>query len=605
MQRFKPSMRFKVFGLVAGAVTVSLFCFIYLGNSLVVRDKTSYIYDFNLTQVAAVTSQLQSQLERNRDFLSLASKIPNSASSVSDSVLKSMGIETLFVLRSAENRFQITYKRGSHITQAEKALNNLGWTPNTFSSSSFQLGYRVDGLIPIGGRGDETSSNGNYFFALMSFAPIQVNQQESPFGFFVTDEMGNILVSKTTKNTMAESELPSLLTNLGKLSFESGVTDWGNQGTEYVVAYHRIPKTKLLVTGTIPKKVAFASAQALVNRSLVLGVSILFIALGFALFFVRTLTQYLRELWRATQGVAKGDFSQRVDIQGLSNDELGDLATSFNAMASKIDDLISQTAENARMEKELETAKETQRRYFPAKGFQRGKISLTGRLLPAAECAGDWWHYAEIDDILVGVIGDVTGHGVASALTTAAAHSAFLLALDKLRAKPLDISGTLKYILQDLNSAIFGSTHGEATMTLFAVAIDLKTGKLGAVNAGHCSPFLIKGKTGEAETIQGEKCESLGTSASVEVKVELHKLEPGDALFFYTDGVLEPRESDGKRMSRLTLRNTCVQLVKERGPKADALCESFVQSFLKFYGGEAVDRPDDVTLMVAAYQKSA
>ena len=86
-------------------------------------------------------------------------------------------------------------------------------------------------------------------------------------------------------------------------------------------------------------------------------------------------------------------------------------------MAGKIDELMIQTAE---------TAQEVQARFFTQAKLQLDQLSLYGQYIPASECAGDGWHYAQVGDELLVVVGNATGHGVSAALVTAAAHAILL-----------------------------------------------------------------------------------------------------------------------------------------------------------------------------------
>src|SRR5688572_26299642 len=123
------------------------------------------------------------------------------------------------------------------------------------------------------------------------------------------------------------------------------------------------------------------------------------------------------------------------------------------------------------MEKELEVARTIQETLVPPSDtVDRKFVKIAGYFQPASQCGGDWWTYHDLKDgkVLV-VIGDVTGHGVPSAMITAAAKAA----CDVARAvNNEDVSST--QLLEIMNRAIFESAKRKFVMTCFASVIDPK-----------------------------------------------------------------------------------------------------------------------------------
>src|SRR5207248_6435076 len=123
----------------------------------------------------------------------------------------------------------------------------------------------------------------------------------------------------------------------------------------------------------------------------------------------------------------------------------------------------------ATLEKELEVARTIQETLVPPSDLvTRPFVNLAGYFLPASQCGGDWWTVHDMPDgrVLV-VIGDVTGHGVPSAMITAAAKAAcdVVRTLDGVHLTP----GRL---LQVINRAIFEAARRKFVMTCFASIID-------------------------------------------------------------------------------------------------------------------------------------
>src|SRR5262249_10646269 len=146
-----------------------------------------------------------------------------------------------------------------------------------------------------------------------------------------------------------------------------------------------------------------------------------------------------------------------------------------------------------------------QSRFFPTQLLQLPTIHLAGRSVPASECAGDWWHYAQVGEEIVIVIGDVTGHGVSAALVTAGAHSAFsLLIRNAIREGHI----SMERLTDELNAAVLAAANGQASMTLAAVSFHLRTGQIRYVNASHCIPYVHR--RGKAMALMGGNCPALG-----------------------------------------------------------------------------------------------
>ena len=135
------------------------------------------------------------------------------------------------------------------------------------------------------------------------------------------------------------------------------------------------------------------------------------------------ITRPIRDLTESVERIAQGELKERVRIG--STDELGVLARNFNHMAERIGVLLSEAKQKATLEKELEVARVIQESLLPPSTLIDARcLRLRGFFRSASICGGDWWSYAELPGgkVLV-VIGDVTGHGVSSAMITAAAKS--------------------------------------------------------------------------------------------------------------------------------------------------------------------------------------
>src|SRR5439155_27142975 len=108
---------------------------------------------------------------------------------------------------------------------------------------------------------------------------------------------------------------------------------------------------------------------------------------GFAL--AKSLTGSVHALFAGTERVRQGDFTHKIAIK--SEDQLGELAGSFNSMTASIEDLLRQAAEKKRLEEELRIAREIQMSLLPQGPFLMPGLSVTAVCVPAREVGGDYY----------------------------------------------------------------------------------------------------------------------------------------------------------------------------------------------------------------------
>lgn len=178
-------------------------------------------------------------------------------------------------------------------------------------------------------------------------------------------------------------------------------------------------------------------------------------------------------------------------------------------------------------------AAEIQRRLLPPSfTCEAGSFTLSAWLEPAANVGGDTFDYSLGRDVLHLSLTDAMGHGAASALTAT-------LCVGSLRntrrqgAALLDQAGAA-------NAALVEHTEGleiEGFATGVLARLDLTTGVLAVVNAGHVAPYLSRG--GGVTTVDLPPGLPLGLFADERYVEHTFALEPGDRLVFVTDGMLE------------------------------------------------------------------
>jgi sigma-B regulation protein RsbU (phosphoserine phosphatase) len=215
-------------------------------------------------------------------------------------------------------------------------------------------------------------------------------------------------------------------------------------------------------------------------------------------------------------------------------------------------------------------------------------LSFAGHFQSAEECGGDWWTVAALPQgrALV-VVGDVTGHGVASALITVAAKATCELALH-LAADRV----TPGALLGMMNQTLYRMARRSLMMTCVAAVVDPAARVLTVANAGHPFPILLRNRITHPILAEGPQLGDSPTAVFEDSQIEILS---GDLMVCFTDGASECENAKGERFTERRLR-ALVQRVATGN--AAATCRALVAAIDGFRG----DHPpgDDLTMVVMA-----
>ena len=225
-----------------------------------------------------------------------------------------------------------------------------------------------------------------------------------------------------------------------------------------------------------------------------------------------------------------------------NRDEIGMLAGSIDHMEEQIvryiDELTLATAEKERIRTELSLATRIQANMLP-RNFppfpDRREFDLYASMTPAKEVGGDFYDFFLIDDDhLLMLIADVSGKGIPAAL--------FMMA-SKIMIKSIAMNGVDPHeILETANNRICQNNGEEMFITVWLGILDLKTGLLKTVNAGHEYP-AVTGEDGRFELLKSKHDFVIGGMEGIEYRECEMQMKPGQKLFVYTDGVAEATDS--------------------------------------------------------------
>jgi serine phosphatase RsbU (regulator of sigma subunit)/HAMP domain-containing protein len=438
---------------------------------------------------------------------------------------------------------------------------------------------------------------------LQSFVPSTAAEDPEVAYVFIADESGLVnahsnkeLNGKPVADAGVKELMASKTETMKELTGASGrlyvfarpvVADNVRKGT-VVLAYSLKVLDDKLAKLTAEKEHAFRDAWI---RTALIGVFFILVGTALAIFQALRISRPLKMLaWRADQ-IARGDLETRVEIS--SRDEIGALGENFNYMADRLTILMRETAEKATLEKELEVARTIQETLVPPPQLvDRGFLKLAGFFMPASQCGGDWWTVHDMPDgrILV-VIGDVTGHGVPSAMITAAAKAA----CDVVRTTEGD-GLTVTRLLEVMNRAIFESAKRKFVMTCFASILDPKNKTITYANAGHNFPYLFRVGGGEGNDFQVlmSRGNRLGDLEESTYQAKTQALQNNDVLVWYTDGIVECENDKGEEYGEKRFR-AAIRRAADLDPVS--MRESVVGAAGQFFGDRA--RKDDITMVFA------
>ena len=218
--------------------------------------------------------------------------------------------------------------------------------------------------------------------------------------------------------------------------------------------------------------------------------------------------------------------------------EVVDLIISTNNMRASLLDLNSRiydmTAREQRASAELDIATQIQMSAVPS-GFEKLErnfgLDIAAVMKPAREVGGDFYDAFEVDDNKIAfIIGDVSGKGVPAAL--------FMMRSLSIIRQNIATSSDLGDAITQANNEICARNSACLFVTAFACVMDVDTGELTYVNAGHSAPVVVK-RDAEAKIVSGKHGLVLGAMEGFPYAEQTLNLDEGGGIVLYTDGITE------------------------------------------------------------------
>lgn len=297
----------------------------------------------------------------------------------------------------------------------------------------------------------------------------------------------------------------------------------------------------------------------------------------FALFISRANTKTILSIVQGFEKLEQGDFSARLNVD--FNDERDHIISSFNRIMPKLD-------EHLKMSRALGLAHEVQQSLLPDKNPTLLGFDIAGKSIYCDETGGDYYDFLPIsEDKLVVVVGDVSGHGVSSALLMATAR-----ALVMLRSS---MPGPAADIINDVNRHLSLDTSVTGNfMTFFYCELRELSPEISWVRAGHDPAIIYNPESGKFDELKGRGL-ALGLDYSFEYEESKRMLGLGQIILIGTDGIWEMRNEQGEMFGKQRLK----KILRDNSSLPAAEIVALIDDALaQFRGPEQFE--DDITLVV-------
>jgi sigma-B regulation protein RsbU (phosphoserine phosphatase) len=256
------------------------------------------------------------------------------------------------------------------------------------------------------------------------------------------------------------------------------------------------------------------------------------------------------------------------------------MARVFNSVGPRLE-------ENYQLRKSLDLAMEVQQNLLPRVDPQIDGLEIAGKSDYCEETGGDYYDYLQIEpDKVRVVVGDVSGHGISSALLMTTAR-----ALLRQRAA---LPGSLTENVADVNRLLTEDTEDSGQfMTLFYADINLREKMLHWVRAGHDAAFFYDIQLDTFEELTGGGL-PLGVSENASYDQLKRDIKPGQVILIGTDGIWETHNPRGDMFGKANLQ----KIIRAHADRSAREIVEAVTAALDDFRYPIKTRADDITLVV-------
>lgn len=319
-------------------------------------------------------------------------------------------------------------------------------------------------------------------------------------------------------------------------------------------------------------------------------VVIVFLTFLFAMYASQTISKPMNLMVEAFKELAQGNFSARVEFK--TGDERDTLVETFNRIGPQLEHLLE-------TQQALDVAHEIQENLLPARSPKLPGWQISGAIRYCDQTGGDYYDYymtaCDGDPVLSVVVGDVSGHGVASALLMTTAR-----ALLRVHTECTRISASRR--VSQVSNLLAQDIHGTGQfMTLFYLEIMLDSDTVRWVRAGHDPAIVYLPEQKEFTELRGKGL-PLGVIERFEYEEsEVDLTQQGTIILLGTDGIWEARKGG---YGDLYGKDRVRELIRKHASKSAEEIRDYVLEAVEAWQ-KNVPNADDVTLVVIKKDKNA
>ncbi len=486
---------------------------------------------------------------------------------------------------------------------SEKERTDIQYMEDYISSGSWRVedGMLYKGDVAIGDGTEEHANSdifvelegktGTFFYTFI-YAPLADPGIKAEIDARIPVQTSYLRTAGSTRNAEGESIVGTYMDSavasvLGKSDVYSG--DANVEGRQIYCLYKVLydeqgSRVGAIVVGRSTEELAARISKANKRAFAVIIIALVLVTVGMMVIISRWL-KALNKAKKYLSEIGTGIFPDE-PIELHTKDEMEEMAKSINAMTDSL-------REKERIGAELSLATDIQAnmlpRIFPPFP-EHDEFDIYASMHPAKEVGGDFYDFFMLDDKnLAVVVADVSGKGVPAALFMVIAKT-LIKNHTQSGLRPCDVFTKVNQMLCEGNRAgLF--------VTAWMGVLDIETGKLTYVNAGHNPPMIKLGDKG-FEFLRARPGFVLAGMEAVRYKQAELFMQPGDKLFLYTDGVTEATNVSNELYGEARLSE---YLNSNADDSVDTLLYGLRANIKRFVG--KAEQFDDITMLVLNYRK--
>lgn len=607
-RRYIP-IKYKFLAVLFSITLLSLGVFFAFTYKTFSEDKKLFVMDLNISVLRATTSDIKLELKSRIEELQILvprvyqQRLPKTTDKESEDLFQGLSaslseelLRVSFYRRTQDNTFElfreyenknliekrhlpadfqklIEEKRPLKlIEQADSPDMGLLNRSVAFASEGRHVDLPIITFLVNGNYVDSEAKGVVIAIDLMQDFLRKTLQQSEIAEIFLIKKDGSILSHSSSKPTVEFASRPfphPIVPRIGGRQFPRESMELSVKGEAYLCNISETGFKDIFAVSQIKRSEAFLALQTLIRKSIYLSIFVLALALVLSILFARGLTSNIQKLQQGAELIGAGNLKVKLNVK--SRDEIGLVSESFQWMAGRIQELLTETAEKVRMEEELETARLVQSTLLTTPTFNNDAFQIESFYTAASECGGDFWDAFVKGNTLTLIVGDATGHGTPAAMVTAVAKSCFATINAIFRTDFLPP----EQLLEMANHVTYTACQGKLLMTMCLIQLDLETGKLVFCSAGHEPVFCLRKKpAGQPPSLDQSlakkskiatevlfaRGERLGFAKDTRYTPEVFQMNLGDTLMLYTDGLSEARNPDKKEWGERALKKAFTKL---------------------------------------------